>query len=130
MITLVEFENFTRFAAKNLSLDEIDALKEFLAMAPEEGAVIQGTGGLRKLRWATQGRGKSGGVRVIYYYHNQGMPLLLLDGFAKNEMENISQAARNAYKKLMPLLVEHYLSRNKKCPRSVLTKLRLVSSKA
>jgi hypothetical protein len=114
MITLVEFDNFTRFAAKNLTLDEVDALKEFLAMAPEEGVVIQGTGGLRKLRWATQGRGKSGGVRVIYYYHNQGMPILLLNGFAKKEMENISQAARNAYKKLIPILVEHYLSRNTK----------------
>ena len=89
-------------------------MKELLAMAPKEGAIMQGTGGLRKLRWATQGRGKSGGVRVIYYYHNPGMPLLLLDGFAKNEMENISQAARNAYKNLIPNLVEHYLSRGKK----------------
>ena len=106
MITVVEFENFARFAAKHLSADECEALKDFLAINPEGGVLIQGTGGLRKLRWAMQGRGKSGGVRVIYYYHNQDMPLLLISGFAKNEMENIRQAAKNAYKKLIPLLVQ------------------------
>jgi hypothetical protein len=114
MVTVVEFEEFARFAAKNLSADEHSALLSFLAMKPNEGAVIPGTGGLRKLRWAIQGRGKSGGIRVIYYYHNENMPLLLLTGFAKNEMENISKAARNAYKKILPLLVQHYLSRGKK----------------
>jgi hypothetical protein len=61
-----------------------------------------------------QGRGKSGGMRMIYYYHNQTMPILLLAGFAKNEMENIGKAARNEYKKLIPLLVQQYLSRGEK----------------
>jgi hypothetical protein len=108
-LTVVEFEEFIRFAARNFNLDEVDALKDFLSMHPDAGAIIQGTGGLRKLRWAVQGRGKSGGARIIYYYHNQDMPLLLLTGFLKNEMGNIGKAARNAYKKLIPQLVHDYL---------------------
>jgi len=113
-ITLVEFEDFTRFASKNLRTGEYEDLTYFLAENPEAGAVISGTGGIRKLRWAAKGKGKSGGVRVIYYYHDADMPLLLLTGFAKNEMENISQAARNAYRKLIPVLVQQYKSRGKK----------------
>jgi hypothetical protein len=112
-LTLVEFENFTRFAAKHLTEEENDALKDFLAENPEAGVVIQGTGGVRKLRWAAKGKGKSSGVRVIYYYHNLDMPLLLLDGFAKSEMENIRMEARNAYKKMLPLLIQHYLPKGK-----------------
>lgn len=107
----MEFENFIRFAAKNLSKEEHDDLLLFLAANPEEGALLQGTGGLRKLRWAMQGRGKSGGARIIYYYHNEDMPILLLAGFAKNEMENIGKTAREAYRKLIPLLFDQYFSR-------------------
>jgi hypothetical protein len=114
LVTLGEFSDFTRFAAKRLSADEADALKSFLTANPEEGVIIQGTGEIRKLRWAAKGKGKSGGVRVIYYYHNRDMPLLLLNGFAKSEMENIGKAARNTYQKMMPLLVQHYLPGNKK----------------
>ena|ERR1700733_11191804 len=108
-LTIVEFNEFTRFAARNLDADEVEELKGFLSIQPEAGVIIQGTGGVRKLRWASGGGGKSGGVRVIYYYHNQNMPLLLLTGFAKNKMENIRAAARNAYKKLIPVLVREYL---------------------
>ena len=108
MVTVVEFENFTRFAAKHLTADEDEALKSFLAINPEQGVIIQGTGGVRKLRWAAKGKGKSGGVRVIYYYHDRDMPLLLLAGFAKNEMSDLNAADRNAMKKLLPSLVNHY----------------------
>jgi hypothetical protein len=111
MVTLVEFDNFTRFAAKHLSTDENDALKSFLSAKPEEGIIIQGTGGIRKLRWAAKGKGKSGGVRVIYYYHDLDMPLLLLTGFAKNEMSNLNAADRNAMKKALPLLISQYRGR-------------------
>ena len=112
-VVLVEFEDFTRFAAKNLNADELDALKSFLAINPEEGVIIQGTGGVRKLRWAAKGKGKSGGVRIIYYYHNTEMPLLLLTGFAKSEMENLNAADKNAMKKVIPLLVSEYKERKK-----------------
>ena len=64
---------------------------------------MEGTGGVRKLRWGRQGRGKSGGVRVIYYVHSEAMPLYLLTLFAKNERANLSMAERN---ELAALVVE------------------------
>ena len=50
---------------------------------------MQGTGGIRKLRWSAQGKGKSGGVRVIYYHHSESMPLFLLTLFGKGEKATV-----------------------------------------
>jgi hypothetical protein len=69
------------------------------------------TGGIRKLRWGTQGRGKRGGVRVIYYYHSEALPLFLLNVFAKNEKANLSKAERNELRLLVPRLVAGYQRR-------------------
>ena len=69
---------------------------------------MQGTGGIRKLRWSAQGKGKSGGVRVIYYYHNGTMPLFLLTAFGKGEKANLSKAERNELAKFTKLLLQHY----------------------
>ncbi len=73
---------------------------------------MQGTGGIRKLRWGRGGRGKSGGVRVIYYYHDARIPLFLLTIFGKNEQANLSQAERNELAKLVELLVTIALEKN------------------
>ena len=54
-----------------------------LAEHPNSGVLMEGTGGIRKLRWARQGGGKSGGIRIIYYFHNDSMPLYLLAAFGK-----------------------------------------------
>jgi hypothetical protein len=69
---------------------------------------MQGTGGVRKIRWARKGSGKSGGVRVIYYFYNETMPLFLLNIFGKNEKENLSKAERNKMAKLVSILVKTY----------------------
>jgi len=66
---------------------------------------------VRKLRWARGGRGKSGGVRVIYYFHSGVMPLYLLTMFAKNERANLSKAERNALAELVDALVEVWFER-------------------
>lgn len=66
---------------------------------------------MRKLRWARDGRGKSGGVRVIYYFHSGVMPLYLLTMFAKNERANLSKAERNALAELVDALVEIWFER-------------------
>jgi hypothetical protein len=69
---------------------------------------MQGTGGIRKLRWPARGKGKSGGVRVIYYYHDGFMPLFLLTIFGKGEKANLSKAERNELAKFTSLLLKHY----------------------
>ena len=84
---------------------------EYLAAHPTAGDLIEGTGGVRKLRWARDGRGKSGGVRVIYYFHSESMPLYLLTMFAKNERANLSKAERNELAGLVDLLVQVWFER-------------------
>lgn len=73
--------------------------------------MIAGTGGVRKLRWALQGRGKSGGARVIYYYHDASLPLYLLTAYAKNEQASLSHAERNAFKRVTTAIVAHHKGR-------------------
>ena len=85
---------------------------DYLAEYPSSGAVIQGTGGIRKLRWAQGGRGKSGGVRVIYYFHSEMMPLYLLTVFGKNEKANLSKEERNNLAKAVRELVASWRRRN------------------
>ena len=107
-ITVVELTEFSSFAQKHLSTNELMDIVTHLSCNTTDGDLIQGTGGLRKLRWAAKGKGKSGGVRIIYYFYSDEIPLFLITGFAKSEMANISQAAKNEYKKLLPLIVQHY----------------------
>ena len=66
---------------------------------------------MRKLRWARDGRGKSGCVRVIYYFYSEAMPLYLLTMIAKNERANLSKAERNALAGLVDVMVEIWLER-------------------
>lgn len=111
-ITVVETREFINFAKQNLSEEERKLLIDFLAGNPKAGVLIQGTGGLRKLRWAKPNQGKSGSYRVIYYYHNDNIPLFLISAFAKNVMENISDAAKKEYAKLLKELVKQYEGKN------------------
>jgi len=78
-----------------LSESERDALINFLAFAPLRGDLLVGTGGIRKVRFARGGRGKSGGVRVIYYFYTAEKPIYLLEIFGKNEKANLTAAQRN-----------------------------------
>lgn len=107
-MTVVETPFFLRKAATMLDEDERSELVTFLGMNPEAGDVIPEAGGVRKVRWAAQGRGKRGGVRVIYYFHSETFPLFLLTVYSKNQKANLTQAERDEFKKLVPLLVETY----------------------
>lgn len=80
----------------------------YLSENPQSGVLIQNTGGIRKLRWAKSGGGKSGGVRVIYYLHSNMMPLYLLTVFGKNEKANISMKEKKALSKLVKELVSFW----------------------
>lgn len=94
--------------------EERRVLVDYLAYNPITGELIPGTGGVRKLRWALEGRGKRGGARVVYYYHSEAMPLFALTAYAKNERADLSQADRNDFRRLTALLVESYARRNKR----------------
>jgi hypothetical protein len=76
----------------------------YLAVRPKAGDLMQGTGGVRKLRWARGGRGKSGGVRVIYYFHSEAMPLYLLTVFGKNDRANLTPTERNEMAEIVGML--------------------------
>jgi mRNA-degrading endonuclease RelE of RelBE toxin-antitoxin system len=89
-VTFKETSFFTRQTADLLSDEELTALQWALMANPESGDLIRGSGGLRKLRWAGSGRGKRGGLRVIYYWHVSGSVILLLLAYPKNEQENLS----------------------------------------
>jgi hypothetical protein len=92
LITVAEVPEYRRRIARLLSEAERSDVVDYLAAHPRAGDLIQGTSGIRKLRWARDARGKSGGVRVIYYFHNERIPLYLLTVFGKNEKANLTAA--------------------------------------
>jgi hypothetical protein len=79
-------------ADKLMTEEERDAVVQMLARNPECGVLIEDTGGVRKVRFAVGGRGKSGGVRVVYYFHSDRAPVYLLLAFAKKDQANLSAA--------------------------------------
>jgi hypothetical protein len=88
MLTFVETKLFTKLVQEYLSDDEYSALQRSLIANPEAGAIIPGSGGIRKLRWGVAGRGKRGGVRVIYLRSRHGQ-IWMLTVYAKNVSESI-----------------------------------------
>ena len=108
MITVAETGPFQRKANQLLSEEEKSDLIAYLSQNPQSGVLIQNTGGIRKLRWARSGGGKSGGVRVIYYFHSDTMPLYLLTVFGKNEKANISIKEKQVLSKLVKELVSFW----------------------
>ena len=104
-MTVVETPVFLRKAALIFDDDERAELVAFVASNPEAGSVVPGTGGVRKLRWAMKGRGKRGGARVIYYFHDESAPIFLLSAYAKSVKVNLSKAERSELQKLVPQLV-------------------------
>lgn len=107
-ITVVETPEFLSATRKLLTDKERAVLIDYLAQNPAAGDLIQGTGGVRKLRWGLEGRGKRGGARVIYFYHSADLPLFALTAYAKNERADLSQKDRNDFRRLTKLLAETY----------------------
>ena len=104
LLTVAEMPEYIRRAEKLLSEPERTDLIDYVAANPKAGDLIHGTGGIRKLRWARGGRGKSGGARVVYYFHSEVLPLYLLTVFGKGEKADLSQAERNELGKLVQVL--------------------------
>ena len=106
LITVAELGEYQRRAEKLLAESGRQDIVNYAAAFPKAGDLITGIGGVRKLRWRRGGKGKSGGVRVIYYFHSERMPLYLLTVFAKNERADLSQAERNDLASLVDTLVD------------------------
>jgi hypothetical protein len=88
-VTFVETKLFTGLVQDYLSDDEYAAMQQFLVVNPEAGDVIPASGGVRKLRWGVAGRGKRGGLRVIYFLRLPKDEVWMLTLYAKNVADNI-----------------------------------------
>jgi hypothetical protein len=99
MHTVVETPTYLAAADKLLSDEGRAEVVKMVAANPECGAVMAGTGGFRKVRFALEGKGKSGGARVIYILRNENFPVFLITVFAKNQKPNLTKDERNKLKK-------------------------------
>lgn len=104
--TVVELESFLKRAKAIMSDDERAEIITFLATNPEAGISLGG--GLRKVRIAREGGGKSGGYRTLYVFGGDAMPLFLLTVFAKNEKDNLTKAEQAAAVALSKELLATY----------------------
>ena len=85
----IETSAFTRYLPDYLSDEDYQALQSYLMQKPDAGAIVRGSGGIRKVRWAPVGKGKSGGVRVIYYWKRPDHEIWMLTIYSKSERPSI-----------------------------------------
>lgn len=100
-MVFIETPIFTKLVQTLLTDDEYQEFQIYLADNPEAGPVIKESGGLRKVRWKQAGKGKSGGVRVIYYYVTVASQLKMLLIYPKNEQDNLTDAQLQALKSIV-----------------------------
>ena len=86
---IIETSAFTKYLPDYLSDEDYHALQSYLMQKPDAGAIVRGTGGIRKVRWAPVGKGKRGGVRVIYYWKRPDHEIWMLTIFSKSEKSTI-----------------------------------------
>lgn len=124
LLEVVELSSFAADIETLLTVDEREAMRNELAMLRQLGTVIRGTGGVRKFRWGAKGKGKRAGIRVIYYYGGDHMPIFLLAVYAKNEKTDLSPNEKSQITKLVATLNDQYRK------HQVPPKLKQVSSTA
>ena len=100
-MVIIETSIFTRQVRDLLSDEEYRDLQIALVNRPHAGSVIVGSGGLRKVRWAVKGRGKRGGVRVIYYWAIASDQLLMLLTYSKSERDDLTPDQLKTLKKIV-----------------------------
>ena len=98
---IIETPIFTRQIIELISDDSYAQLQRKLWFDPEAGDIIPGSGGLRKIRWRTQGKGKRGGIRVIYYWYSPEEQIYMLLAYAKNEQTDLTPAQLKLIKQLV-----------------------------
>jgi hypothetical protein len=106
LLTVVELPEFLRRAKAIMAEEERSALVDFIAANPEAGVSLGG--GLRKVRFARPGSGKSGGYRTVYVFGGTAIPIFLVTVFAKNEQDNLSKAEQAELIALSKVLIASY----------------------
>lgn len=101
LISFVETSEFTKKIVLLLTDEQLGNLQILLCDNPEFGKLIKGSGGIRKIRWAAKGKGKSGGVRVLYYWAASREKILMLDVYAKSEKEVLSAIEMRLLRKIV-----------------------------
>lgn len=97
----IETPTFTRLITSLLEDDEYSKLQEELVKRPDAGDLIKDGGGIRKLRWKRAGTGKSGGIRVIYYWITEDAQILLLVAYPKSTKDNLTDKETAVLRKLV-----------------------------
>lgn len=100
-MVFIETAFFTRYISDYLTDEEQGELQGHLIEHPDEGDIIPGTGGVRKIRWGAKGKGKRGGIRIIYYWRTARGHIYLLSVFGKNEAADLTQKEKEYLKKLV-----------------------------
>ena len=121
-ITVAELPTFLRSAdTAGMSEEERQRLVDYLARNPLAGDVIEGTGGVRKVRYAKPGTGRSGGYRAIYYYYDEEAPLFAIYAFGKNQQANLIPDQKKAAAKFVDAIKAKIRAdrseRETKCPK-------------
>jgi hypothetical protein len=98
-LEFVHTDEFVDSVEDLLTGAEVRDLENALLADPEVGQVIPGTGGVRKTRFALEGRGKSGGIRVLYVYAKHDEKIYFLLAYPKNVRDTLTQGEKNALKK-------------------------------
>ena len=101
VMIIIETSIFTRRIKDLMSDDEYRVFQEALTVRPDMGALIQGAGGLRKVRWRLEDTGKSGGVRAIYYWLTENDQLLMLYVYPKSERENLTEEQKRVLRQVV-----------------------------
>ena len=108
LISVIETDLYLALATRLMSETEREHVVDTIAANPAGGVVIKGSNGLRKMRIPLQGRGKRGGGRVIYWFHSERYPAMLMFVFAKNASKDINSAERKALIRAIDGLVEDF----------------------
>lgn len=107
--TVVETPEFIKQAKNFMDNKERQNFINYIAKNPGEGDLIQGTGAPEKIRWQVDShKGKSGGARIIYYYHDQNMPIFLFTAYKKNQKENLTAGEKILLRKIIKMIVAEY----------------------